>query len=991
VGNTAMNDRDVEAQTGDNYETQLESELVERPNEAKRLVMPKKADVSRSDQARRVTSSQTSATPRGKAVSKPSGPIAPLVRSTGTARKPVAQPRQVAERAPVKPARLDSEPAAAPIRLSSPHPLSRLRQERGGDLGRPLGQGRLSGLGRALGLGGLGKALGLGDGGGSRMSARSGAYRRGGPRLGIPSLRSIFGFAGLTATFGVVTALLVTLPSQPTTSNPTGSIYGIDWQQAAKSPVAKFDFGPYVTTLDNEVLMLGTVNSSNNGVVSSTTTVWVTTDGSNWSQRSGSGAFGIDGRRFVAQGLSDDGQGGLVAVGNSVGSSPTDVVASAWHSRDGASWTPMEVESGRGQEMIAGVAARPGAVVAAGNGIAWLSTDGHTWSPQVLPGAAAQGGSYSPRAVGSWNGGFAIVALWNGDGPTRSTAWYSPNGHDWTQAQTSLDGFDVRGMVGLNGKIVAVGADLGESAPGLGVAWSSDDGNTWTKTTAPTDLSNVAMDGVARAGNSLLAFGAPVPSTTPPAAPAGSGQAGSTPQAAAAELAWVTEDGVNWFPITSKAAPLARAHPVVIGSKVVLIGGSADALGVVSGDLVLGPARAPVGQSAPPANYALGLQAGNSPMIVDVNKDYALGPVANSSLRFYVFVTGPAGTAIYSSGDGGLWAQELKPAGLTSSVVAIAPVASSSASQPAASSSASQPAATAAPSGAAAGVAITGRPVVLQAIPDGHGGILAVGKVTNTSGDNGMIWHMVKPGQWKQVQFQDDAPPEFSSIVAGPSGYIASSDQAGGAAIMYSADGDSWQAGSIAVGDGFALTVATYRYGYVAVGTDPARQGATTAWTSPDGRTWAIRTDWHLPPNVSALFGMGNTLVAAAKTAPAATPSSSALAGPTPTPVSAAAATTTWWSSSTGVTWQKSGLETQAHNWAIVQDQILVLDPPSRAGNWTAWTSPNGISWQHPTYGAFGFTGSKTCSIGSNGSQVVVVSWESLGVLKDYYGPFTSQ
>ena len=973
-----MNDRDVEAQPGDNYETQLEGELVERPDETKRLVMPKKADVSRSDQARRVSPSQTSSTSPAPAASKPGRLTAPLHRTTGTSKKPVAQARQVAEPARVEPARPAAEPPNAPIRLASPHPLSRLRQEGGGDLGRPIGRGGLSGLGRALGLGGHGAP---------RTSTRTGAYRRGGPRLGLPSLRSLFGFAGLTATFGVVTALLVTLPSQPTTSNPTGSIYGVNWGQTSKPPLAKLDFGPYLTTLDNELLMLGTVNTSNNGVVTSTTTVWVTTDGSKWSQRSGSGAFGIDGRRFVAQGVSDDGQGGLVAVGNSVGSNPTDVVASAWHSRDGASWSPMEVESGRGQEMIAGVASRPGAVVAAGNGVAWLSTDGHTWSAQVLPGAAAQGGSYSPRAVGSWNGGFAIVALWNGDGPTRSTAWYSPNGHDWTQAQTSLDGFDVRGIAGLNGKIVAVGADLGDSAPGLGVAWSSADGSTWTKTTAPTDLSNVAMDGVAKAGNSLLAFGAPAPSTTPTAAPAGSSQAGSTPQAAPAELAWVTEDGVNWFPITSKAAPLARAHPVAIGGKVVMIGGSTDGLGVISGDLVMGPSRAPVGESAPPANYALSLQAGNSPMILDVNKDYALGPVATSSLRFYVFVTGPTGTAIYSSGDGGLWSQELKPGGLTSSVVAIAPVASSSASHPAASSSAAQPAA----SGAATATAVTGRPVVLQAIPDGHGGILAVGKVTNTSGDNGMIWHMVKPGQWKQVQFQDDAPPEFSSIVAGPSGYIASSDQAGGSAIMYSSDGDSWQAGSIAVGDGFALTVATYRYGYVAVGTDPARQGATTAWTSPEGRTWTMRTDWHLPPNVSALFGMGSTLVAAARTAPAAIPSGSAPAKPTPTPAPAAAATTTWWSSSTGVTWQKSGLETQVHNWAIVSGQILVLDPPSRAGNWTAWTSSNGISWQHPTADAFGFSGSKTCSIGSNGSQVVVVSWESLGVLKDYFGPFTSQ
>ena len=115
---------------------------------------------------------------------------------------------------------------------------------------------------------------------------------------------------------------------------------------------------------------------------------------------------------------------------------------------------------------------------------------------------------------------------------------------------------------------------------------------------------------------------------------------------------------------------------------------------------------------------------------------------------------------------------------------------------------------------------MTGRPVVLQAIPDGAGGVIAVGKVTDTSGDNGMIWHMTKAGDWRQVQFADDTPPEFVSVVAATGGFVASSDKAGGSPIMYSTDGDTWQAGSISVGDGFALTVATYRYGFVAVGTD---------------------------------------------------------------------------------------------------------------------------------------------------------------------------
>jgi hypothetical protein len=803
-----MKDRDVEAQPGDNYQTRSGREPLDRESdelaydrtcpdcgherlagirycancgaafdhlfEATRpLEMPRKADLSRSDQARRVTPSPRSATPAASTsrVSSRRGaiPAAPLRRSTGPIRSPVAQAHPASEPAPIEQARHVDEPTGAPTRLTSPHPLSRLRLEgRGRRTGNPLtsldwaqARANIARLG-----GSLARAL------------------RGRPQLGRPNLRSLFGLAGLTATVGVVTALIVTLPSHPGATSAAGSIYGVTWHTATPAPITKVDFGPYLMTIDTDLLMLATTGS--------TTTVWATSDGSSWSQRSGSGAFGIDGRRFVPQGLSDDGQGGLVVVGNSMGSSPTDVSASAWRSRDGASWTPMDVQSGNGQEMIGGVAARPGAIVAAGNGVAWLSTDGRSWSSQPLPGAAAQGGTYSPRAVGSWEGGFVIIGQWIGSGSARSTAWYSSTGRDWTQAKTSLGGFAVRAMAGLNGKIVAVGADLGEAAPALGVSWSSDDGNTWTKTTPPTDLTTVTMDGLVRIGGSLVAFGAP-PLTPSAAKAAGPTLPGSTPTTPAAELVWVSENGVEWLPITGTAAPLNRARMASIGSQVVMIGGSNDGMSVISGDLVMGPARAAATPTLPPAEYALSLQAGNAPMIIDVTKDYTLGPVTSSMDRFYIFATGPSGTSVFTSPDGSLWAREAAPSALTAG-------------------------------------GVTGRPVVLRAIPDGKGGILAAGKVTNPSGDNGMIWHMSTPGKWTQVALHDDPPPEFSSIVAGAGQFVAVSDMPGGSTVMYSTDGDTWQAGSIAVGEGLALTVATYRYGYVAVGTDPA-DGSAMAWT----------------------------------------------------------------------------------------------------------------------------------------------------------------
>ncbi|HEY1169622.1 MAG TPA: hypothetical protein VGE81_11690 [Candidatus Limnocylindrales bacterium] len=928
-----MNDRDVEAQPGDNYQPQTEGEPLERPAEAtpletKPLEIPPKADVARSDQARRARPSRPSATP----AARDGTPAAPPPSGSGARRRSVVQARPIAEPGSAGQAHQVAAPTAEPTRLTAPHPLSQLRREtRGGGPGRSFG---LRGLGGLSGL--IPRHPGAGPGG----------SRPGRPRLGRPSMRGVFAFAGLTATFAVVAALLVTLPTQPTSPSPTGSVYGITWHTATKPPTAKMDFGPFFTTLDNQLLMLGTTGT--------TTTVWASTDGSTWTQLSGSGAFAIGGRRFVAQGLSDDGQGGLVVIGNSLGSSPTDVIATAWHSRDGSTWTPMQVASGAGQEMIAGVASRPGAVVAAGNGVAWLSTDGLTWSPEILPGVSTATGTYMPRAVGSWNGGFVIIGLSSDTKTTRSAAWYSSTGRDWKLAGTSLDGFDVRGIAGLNGTIVAVGVDLSATAPGLAASWSSTDGNTWTKTTAPTDLSTVALDGVANVGGSLVAFGAPAPATTSAAASAGPTLPGSTPQPAAAEVVWVSDDGVNWIPIASAAAPLDHARMASIGTRVVMIGGSSSGLGLITGNLVMGPTRPPATESPPPAVFALKLQVGNTPMIVDVTKDFKLGPVTTSKDRFFTFATGPTGTSVFSSPDGSLWSRELTPDLLTAS-------------------------------------GVTGRPVILQAIPDGQGGIIAAGKVTNTSGDNGMIWHMTAAGAWTQAQFEDDAPPEFSSITAGPDGFVASSDVAGGSPIMYSTDGNTWQAGSIAVGNGFALSVATYRYGYVAVGTDPARKGATTAWTSPDGRTWTLRTDWHLPPNVTALFGTGTTLVAPANTAVAAAPSSSPSAKPTPTPAAPVQSTTWWWSAS-GVVWQQSGLQTSVGDWAVVNGRILVLSAPAKStGNWTAWSSSDGTSWQRPTSESITFAGSQTCAIASIGNRVVIVGWENAGALKDYFGQFDSQ
>jgi hypothetical protein len=188
-----------------------------------------------------------------------------------------------------------------------------------------------------------------------------------------------------------------------------------------------------------------------------------------------------------------------------------------------------------------------------------------------------------------------------------------------------------------------------------------------------------------------------------------------------------------------------------------------------------------------------------------------------------------------------------------------------------------------------------------------------------------------------------------------------------------------------------------------------------------------MRTDWHLPVNVTQIFGIGNGLVAitngsgvaptssanpsASAPAPASAPASASgsasasasvtptakptlkpTAKPTPTAPPSGTVPSSWWWSSTGVKWQPSGLKTTGGNWAIVNGQILALDVPLKlTNNWTAWSSSDGKSWQRPASPALSFGGSTSCRIAWTPSQIVLVGWEAKGQLKDYFGSFSSQ
>lgn len=384
---------------------------------------------------------------------------------------------------------------------------------------------------------------------------------------GILGNRYVMSILGAVAIAALVGGMIELLPSRPSPEPFSGNIERIEWRAAAQPPKVRFDFGPYFAAFGDHLLMLGTSGS--------TTAVWSSTDGSAWSQVSDSGAFETAGRRFVALGFSDDGTGGLVVVGNGVGISDNAVTATAWQSHDGRVWTQAQVDAVPGAQML-GVAARPGAVVAVGSGGAWFSAGGRAWAQVAVPGLGQQ---YAPQLVGSWNGGFALVARWTGDGPAHSGIWLSQDGQAWTPARTSLTGSRASQILGDGDRIVVVGGGEGDAISATATSWSSTDGETWTKTVAPASGTAVPMNSVTELGGNLVAVGdSAITRILGAAAP-------PTPPSI-----WVSGDAGTWQQVRATAPALADPQLAVLANHVVLAGPALDgsALTVLVGDIVSG-------------------------------------------------------------------------------------------------------------------------------------------------------------------------------------------------------------------------------------------------------------------------------------------------------------------------------------------------------------------------------------------------------------------
>ena len=835
---------------------------------------------------------------------------------------------------------------------------------------------------------------------------------------------------GLVTVIAVVSAMVVVIPSKPVATPGTGSVREVDFRAASQPPTGHFYYGPYFVSQSPRLLMMGSDGA--------TSTVWSSTDGSTWDAISDKDSFGAPAQRFVVLGFSDDGNGGLIAVGDGF-SAGSKVVATAWRSRDGRTWSPATVDFPNNTEMI-GLAQRPGALVSAGNGVAWFSRAGSSWTLVALPNATG----YIPRSVRAWANGFAIVAVSTGADARHTKAWISTDGKIWNEAAAQLDGFEVQDLVGYGNGLVAVGSQIltpdelatpspspsptptpgpsgtkGKATPtpkptpkptptpkpsagasgatpspsptpppavAVAISWISPDGVHWYRGNALPSHQSQGLESITQVFDSLVAVssepGSILGASGSPAASASavaSGSAAASPTRPAS--LWTSDDGLTWKPMTTGVAALTRGRLAEFGKSLVLAGVDAGgSLDVLTGSITLG-SPLPLIAATPTPAFSVALQAGPKPMVPGLTAEATLGPVIATNDRFLAFVNGKDGTTVFSSTDGSAWKTEAGPAVFGG----IAPTGSPGASAAPTATPTPTPKATATPAGTAS-AAPTDTPVatvpigtasVTAAVSDGQGGIIAVGSVTGDS-QSGATWHLAGT-TWTPGLINGTAPSSLGSVAVHEGDFVAAADSDDGPRLLYSSDGVSWVTTNITGADGYKLTVTSWTNGFVASGLSSA--GKATVWTSVDGINWST-INWNLPANAGPVLATRKGLISL----------STGLTG-----------NASWWWSADGKSWDDSQLTTTAGCWGTLDSGFLAISvaplpaastapsvapssSPVPTTKWSVWASRDAQTWQQPLAPPFSFGGSNVCRVASLHEKVVVVGWAKEGVLADYYG-----
>ena len=236
---------------------------------------------------------------------------------------------------------------------------------------------------------------------------------------------------------------------------------------------------------------------------------WTSSDGEVW----GLHRLGDTDFTFPVASAVDAG-GHIVAVGRS-GPKPI-----AWTSPDGATWAEHVVPTlGTDDlpERMTAVVAGPGGFLAGGSvgpetlgrhARFWRSTDGSAWTP-VRDDASAFSDAEVRSIVRVASGYVAVGLLGEAVRPTGSVAWTSPDGEHWTRvdAPDLRTGRAVSLVVTPEGGLLAVGTGLDQEEA---LVWTSPDGHTWTR--APGEASRrhdgtIRMNDVTVIGDLFVAVG----------------------------------------------------------------------------------------------------------------------------------------------------------------------------------------------------------------------------------------------------------------------------------------------------------------------------------------------------------------------------------------------------------------------------------------------------------------------------------------------------
>ena len=229
-------------------------------------------------------------------------------------------------------------------------------------------------------------------------------------------------------------------------------------------------------------------------------TPWRSDDGRSWQPGRPMDVAGLGDTTWIARMV--EGPAGIVAVarGAYVLDDPAtggfaDAVTGVWTSKDGLSWTRVDLVSALGVDALGDVAVGPSGYIASNLSSAsaslapkvWLSADGRKWRSVAL-GKSALSGAHLGSAYVLPNG--YLLAGWKGvpigqELDTTPAIWFSPDGASWRE--TNLPGVVAAPMkeavVEMNdpGRYIAVVGtwSCGCEPPDDDQAWISSDGTSW--------------------------------------------------------------------------------------------------------------------------------------------------------------------------------------------------------------------------------------------------------------------------------------------------------------------------------------------------------------------------------------------------------------------------------------------------------------------------------------------------------------------------------